>query len=234
MPAMAETSCGTMILSVRTTRGVYLACDSRATNPSRDDAQKIFMCGSFAFIAICGVIVLSGTKRTTEGEALGATINLMKTLEHFSMTNAVNGDNFVIYLGQVMIVSIRAFWDECVSPYPEAVRSAMVSSPSEVFTIAGIVLIGDQVRVFAIHFPYASNGGLADPTYEYQDTEQVVGWGQTDGVVAPDSELTHLRSVIDYLTGAYRRSAERHPDSVGGQIDVGLIDTNGARWIAKK
>jgi 20S proteasome alpha/beta subunit len=43
---------GTMILAVCTDHGVYLACDSRVTNPSSDSAQKIFQCGASAFIAI--------------------------------------------------------------------------------------------------------------------------------------------------------------------------------------
>ena len=223
-----------MILAVRTTHGVYLACDSRATNPQKNDVQKIFRCGSVAFIAICGVIVLSGTKRTTEGENLQATMDLMRTLEHFSLTSAVSGEKFVEYLRQVMFVSLCTFWDDHIRPYPEALRSAMASSPDTLFTIAGIVLMDNEVRIFEILFPFLPGGELSEPQYKYHDTERIVGWGRIEGIDGLDSNLSNLQGVVDYIALAYARSAISHPDSVGGHTDIGCINAHGARWISHK
>jgi hypothetical protein len=80
---MEAQSCGTMILAVRTGHGVYLAADSRMSNPVSENAQKIFMCRASAFIAISGTLILRGFFDRENGRTR-TSLNLMKVLTDVS------------------------------------------------------------------------------------------------------------------------------------------------------
>ena len=224
-------STGTLILAVRTERGIYLASDSRSTNPRLDTAQKIFKCGHVAFVALCGTVIARIASPLPHGEESVATLNLMTMLDEISNEYPGNCD-VVEYTKRRTYATLDSFWKVYVEPSPEVF---LASQPANgvLCTIQVICWRGID-EVHEIRFPYSPSGQLLDPV-SMDRSEQVVGWGNIPDDAAEISTHTGSRaSVLAYIDTMYARAACLYSESVGGDTDVGFVDGYGARWIRRK
>jgi len=222
-----------MILAVRTNHGLYLACDSRLTNPASDAAQKIFRCGSHAFIAISGTVIHRSSLPQPDGSELNGTLDLMKLLDRVSSKYFGDNSDLIEYLAGNVHGPHWTFWQQYIMPEPQAFLSAQLPFDTTVFTISGIATVNGMALVFQIRFPFLASGQLDKPIVQYFDHE-ITGWGKTVEADGIDYTLAHRSGVLAFISAMFTRSADRHPDAVGGPTDIGFLDGDGARWIIRK
>jgi hypothetical protein len=225
-----------MILAVRSKRGTYLACDSHCSNPASDEAQKIFQCGSSAFIAISGTVVARGSAVYPDGKVVSGTLDLMELLDRVCSDYAGDNTDLVEYVATGVFHPLWKFWQQCVVPAPEAFLAKTPPTHDSVLTLSGIATIGSSMRVFEIQFPFLRTGQLGQlvpPTVKDFDHE-ITGWGHTVDSDGIDFDLRRGRGVVPFILRMYARSALKYPDAVGGPTDIGFLDKNGARWISRK
>jgi hypothetical protein len=227
---------GTLILSVRTEHGVYLASDSRsinAPNPPSNAAQKIFLSGNFAFLALCGVVIARASLPPVQGTQTTATLNLMTALDQIS--NEYDGSRDVVeYTAARFYSTLEAFWKVYVEPSPEAFLMSQVNSNGIVCFIPVVSRQRGMVEVYEVIFSHSSAGKLLDPVCKKR-SEEVIGWGQIPNDAADlPTYSDSAASVLEYIDTMYRHAALFNPQSVGGDTDIGYVDVHRARWIRRK
>ena len=91
-----------------------------------------------------------------------------------------------------------------------------------------------MIEIHEIKFPLLASGQFLNPRYR-ERVDPVIGWGQVpdDAADIPQS-LESPPAVLSYIDAMYRHAGLLYPQSIGGETDVGLVDSNGARWIRLK
>ena len=219
---------GTLILSVRTPDGVYLASDSRGTNPLTDSAQKIVSCGQSGFLALCGTIIC---RAALPGESV-ATLDLTAMLGKISSEYDGTSD-LVEHAALRAYAMLKPFWQYHVEPAPEAFLNSQTVKES-ICTIPIVDRRPGAVRVWEVQFPFSTSGELLKPIYR-ERVDEVIAWGQLpkDPAAIPFPSNSR-RSVLRYIDAMYAVSTLFHPETVGGPTDVGFVDLNGAEWVRRK
>lgn len=227
-----ELSCSTLILSIRTQHGVYLASDSRSTNPQSDSAQKIFKFGGNGFAALCGTVTARAGLPPLDGKQTVATLDLMAMLSEIA--NEYDGcHDLVEYAMYRSYRTLKPFWEAYVEPYPEAFLKQKPENDL-LLMIPAIRRSAAQIEVWEIRFPLGQSGQLLAPEYRQRD-EPVVGWGKLpDDANSIRFPLSERGSVLSYIEKMYARAIQLYPDSVGGCIDIGYLDVGGAEWVRRK
>lgn len=234
---MFQSSSGTLVITVRTDHGIYVACDSHLTNPPAgqpsDQAQKIFQCGPKAFIAISGtVIARAGSVQPDTADAFVA-LDIGRLLDEISARYLGDNSDLVQHVASQLYYPMAEFWERYIAPSPEAFLSMQQPSHKSICTLSGVLAIYGQYRVFEIQFPFTKDGRVANPTVKYQ-ADRIVGWGHIPDAEGLDDSLTDRSGVVRFIRALFQRSVERSPDVVGGPIDIGFLDADGARWLKRK
>ena len=222
-------------MAVNTDHGFYLAADSRITRPTgrTDEAQKIFLCGTSAIIAISGALILEGSIETISGKRIERKEDLTRLLADFSCSYSGDNSGLVQSIVDLLYGPVLNFWRIIVAPSPDNFLAQQEGNRRSIFTISGVANFGGRSRVFEIEFPFLPSGAMGEPSAEFIRSEIVYGWGMTvmdDGLVR---DLTNPKGVLDYISALYCRSADQHP-GVGGPIDIGYLYGNNLRWIVRK
>jgi hypothetical protein len=225
---------GTLVFGLVTTHGVYLAADSRGTDPVSDEAQKLFKCGDNAFVAIVATLVGRSAKLSLRKKPMfTGTIDLTEILHHACETYQGDGQDVVSYVASYLYYPLKRYW-EFMTPPPELVKESL-SGGMKFCTVPIAMRSNGSMQVSELQFPFSADGSLLPPTNTIRPpSETAIVWGQYQPVDSIDLEpLTHEATItcIDELYNAAKRT---YPETVGGPIDIGIIDENGARWISRK
>jgi hypothetical protein len=222
-------STGTLILSVRSARCVYLASDSRRSDPLSDSAQKIFRCGDFGFVALCGTV--AATAALPNNKETG-------TLDPMAMLNTISCEydgvgDLVQHVVDRSYATLKEFWERYVEPSPGAFwDSGRAHKP--VCTMPTITRNVDMIEVHEIQFPVSESGILLYPKHRVRN-EDIICWGQrpldADEILFDPSSMA---SILSYIDAIYSRSAFLYPQSVGGHTDIGCVNSHGSQWIRRK
>jgi hypothetical protein len=234
---MFRSSPGTLVVTVRTNDGIYVACDSHLTGsvvaPPSDQAQKIFQCGSKAFIAISGTVVARAGIAQPDNTLAFVALDLGRLLDEISSRYFGDNSDLVQFVASQMYHPIADFWERYIAPSPESFLSAQQPTHTSICTLSGALAIQGRYQVFEIQIPFTKDGHVANPTVQYKH-DKILGWGHVPDADGLDDSLTNRSGVIGFISALFRRSVELFPDAVGGPIDIGFLDANGARWLKRK
>ncbi len=237
---VTKTSHGTLITAIITRRGAYLAADSHGTSPPSDSEQKLFKCGNVGFVGIAGTLVCRASMCTDNGKVIcSGVFNTSVILSETSLRYPGDASSALQNIGSIIYKELKPFW-EChiASTYDSFIRS----NPSGIFCeIPLLTWENGSASVSVLRFEYRMlSPHLSKPVQELCPVEiqdglqKIKQWGttiSTDGIdLTGDSE----ERVLEVIDGLYNRAFSRHPDTIGGPIDIGFIDTDGPRWLRNK
>jgi hypothetical protein len=226
----SSNSHGTLIVSLPTPHGIYLAADSRATNPQRDNAQKLFQIGPNAFAGIVATLVGRSEMQSVRRKVMcSGTIDLTEILYHCALIYDMKHD-LIEYIAGAIYFPLKRYWDFLQVSGREV--SGTLGGSWSFCTIPVVSGIDGRLLIRELKFPF-SETELLQPTSKVREETAIV-WGQYPNVgsinLSPQTEETAtacIKAIYDAAHSAY-------PDTVGGPTDVGIVDQNGARWIARK
>jgi hypothetical protein len=231
---------GTLILAALTRHGAYLAADSRSTGPELNSVQKVFQCGSNAFVGITGHLVARGQTIGAQGQVLcDASINIMEILRHFSSEYSGDGTDLVDRVTRRIYDFLAGYWMLVIRPSRD---SFLASYPnvSEFCEIPILGRIGGAYNLVSIHFPLSADGRLLKPSVQDrfegadENTEYIIAFGKPVDGEGIEADFRTSEGVLATMAALYRKAIAAHQDTVGEPIDIGFLDENGARWIATK
>jgi len=229
---------GTLVLGMVTKHGAYLAADSRGTNPKTDEAQKLFQFGEHAFAAILGTLSARAEKQSLRKRPLyTGTIDLTEILHHASV-GYTDGTDLISYIANHVHTPLKAYWD-FLTPSAKAVSDSQDGSVC-VCTIPIIQNSGGIVIVSETHFNFAPNGNLTEPTTRVRfdsrtkTTEVAYTWGQCPENTGIDFEPDTPSAALVTISTLFARAKSSFPNTVGGPVDIGLVDSSGCWWISRK
>lgn len=96
-----------------------------------------------------------------------------------------------------------------------------------------------RIDISVVKFTFTDQGELLDPVAEKcfneaEKSERAITWGQAidDGIdFQPDSR----ERVFEFIDALYAKAVSLHPDTIGGPVDVGFINRDGATtWLKTK
>jgi hypothetical protein len=221
---------GTLILSLTTPHGIYLAADSRATNPRRDDAQKLFQIGPNAFVGIVATLVGRSEMQSVRRKTMcSGTIDLTEILHHSALTYDAR-DDLVGYIAGSIYFPLKRYW-EFLQVSGRQVSETLGGS-WHFCTVPIVSRINAQLLICELQFPF-SETGLLQPTRKWRDETAIV-WGQCPNVDSINQDAQTEGAAKALIESIYEAAHSTYPDTVGGPTDVGIVDQNGARWISRK
>ena len=231
---------GTLILAVRTPHGAYLTADSRLTNPSTDSGQKLFKCGEHAFIGLTGHVIGRPSVSSIEGRIMySGVLNISEILRHLSAIYDGDGSDLPERIAGLVFRILEPWWRLFIANREEEFIASCAGSLSfcEVPVLSRIGAIG---RLSVVRFPFSPRGELLPPekqTFDDNadgDLEEIRTFGESIAGDFAYLPLGDRAAVLDTVSILYQVGTSTHPHTVGGPIDIGFIDDNGASWIVRK
>jgi hypothetical protein len=220
---------GTLILSLATPHGIYLAADSRATNPQRDDAQKLFKIGASAFVGIVATLVGRSEMQSKRRKTMySGTIDLTEILYHAATTYDDKHD-LLSYVAGSIYHPLKRYW-EFLQVSGQQVSETL--GGWHFCTVPVVCLSQGQFQIFELQFPFADTG-LLPPTRRLRQESGIV-WGQCPKVDSIDLNPQTPEAANASIQAIYRAAHAAYPDTVGGPTDIGIVDRDGARWLSRK
>jgi len=231
---------GTLILAIRTPHGDYLTADSRLTNPSTDSGEKLFKCGERAFIGLTGHVIDRQSVLSIEGRLMiSGVLNISEILRHLSARYVGDGSDLPRRIAGLVFPILESWWSLFIANNKEGFVASCAGSLSfcEVPVLSRIGVIG---RLSVVRFPFSPGGELLQPEVKaFPDDadgslEEIRAFGESIAADWADLPLGDRAAVMDTVSILYEVGTSTHPHTVGGPIDIGFIDDNGASWIVRK
>jgi hypothetical protein len=169
----------------------------------------------------------------------GGVLNVMEVIRHLCFNYAGDGRDLPERVSSLLYRILKPWWELFVATTPGSFIDSCKGST--VFCEVPILTRIDGITTLpVVRFPFSPDGDLLLPTKQTffencpEKSEEIRVFGQSvngDGMALPLGSQTQVMSTIEAL---YQRAISAHPDTVGGPIDIGFIDTHGARWLVRK
>lgn len=157
------------------------------------------------------------------------TIDITEILHHIALTYGGEHD-LLGYVAGSIYAPLKRYWAFLQVDGRQV--SETLSGGWSFCTVPVVSRTDGKLRIFELQFPF-SDSELLQPTSRQREESGIV-WGQCPSLDSIDLDPQTPEAARACIEAIYRSAQLAYPDTVGGPTDIGIVDQNGARWLARK
>jgi hypothetical protein len=159
-------------------------------------------------------------------------LDLTAALGEMTAQYTGDGPDLPRYVVQHLYLPLLAYWKFADLSAPTVFAAC---GPS-FCTIAIVSRQPDAVQIVEIDFPLSETEGLLGPkTRSYSATDGSMSWwGSCPAIDSLNLDTSMPEAAKKSINAIYDLAKITFPKVIGGPVDIGMVDENGARWISRK